>query len=385
MTVPPKTASTVIIGGGVMGASTAHHLACRGLKDVVLIERERFFGIGSTGRCAGGIRYQFNTDVNIRLSNASLPMIDTFEEETGQSAMVQKCGYVFVLTCEKDLEIFRKSLELQHSLGVNTEWLDRDDIQKIADPCLFPDALAGTFNADEGLADPNSIVMGYVNSAQTRGVTCITDCCATEIILTNNKISKIKTSLGEIHTECVLNACGPWSAALGKTIGLEIPVFPLRRQWFVTDSITALPAEFPFVIDFSQSLYFHREGSGMLSGMSNPREIIGEDQSIDSEWELKHIEAAVKRMPMLENTCIRMRQAGLYEMTPDAHPIIGSTPVEGFYVLTGFSGHGFMQGPVCGKLMSEILIDGVASTVDISMLGYNRFSENRPIKEYNVV
>ena len=119
--------------------------------------------------------------------------------------------------------------------------------------------------------------------------------------------------------------------------------------------------------------------------MSNPREIIGEDQSIDPEWELEHIEAAVKRMPMLENTGIRTRQAGLYEMTPDAHPIIGSTPVDGFYLLTGFSGHGFMQGPVCGKLMAEILIDGDASTVDISMLDYNRFSENRLITEYNVV
>ena len=182
-----------------------------------------------------------------------------------------------------------------------------------------------------------------------------------------------------------MNTCGPWSATLGKTIGLEIPVSPLRRQWFVTDSLLALPAEFPFVIDFSQSLYFHREGSGLLSGMSNPREIIGEDQSIDPEWELEHIEAAVKRMPMLENTGIRTRQAGLYEMTPDAHPIIGSTPVDGFYLLTGFSGHGFMQGPVCGKLMAEILIDGDASTVDISTLDYNIFSENRLISEYNVV
>ena len=123
----------------------------------------------------------------------------------------------------------------------------------------------------------------------------------------------------------------------------------------------------------------------MLSGMSNPKEIIGEDQSIDPKWELKHIEAAVKRMPILENTGIRTRQAGLYEMTPDAHPIIGSTPVDGFYLLTGFSGHGFMHGPVCGKLMSEILIDGDASTVDIRMLDYNRFSENRLITEYNIV
>ena len=385
MQIPPKTASAVIIGGGIMGASTAYHLACRGLKNVLLIEREPFFGTGATGRCAGGIRYQFNTDINIRLSSASLSMIESFEKETGQSALVHKCGYVFVLTCEKDVEVFQKSVELQHSLGVNTEWLDRDEIQRITDPCLFPDALAGAFNANEGLADPNSIVMGYINTAQKQGVTCITDCCATEIVLKSNKISKVKTSSGEIHTECVVNTCGPWSAALGRAIGLDIPVSPLRRQWFVTDSLPALPAEFPFVIDFSQSLYFHREGSGLLSGMSNPKEIIGEDQSIDSKWELKHIEAAVKRMPILENTGIRTRQAGLYEMTPDAHPIIGSTPVDGFYLLTGFSGHGFMHGPVCGKLMSEILIDGDASTVDIRMLDYNRFSENRLITEYNVV
>ncbi len=385
MTGLPKAASAVIIGGGVMGASTAYHLASRGLKDVLIIEREPFFGSGATGRCAGGIRCQFNTGVNIRLSNKSLSMIDAFEEETGQSALVQKCGYVFVLTSEKDVEVFQRSVELQHSLGVNTEWLDREEIQKITAPCLFPDALAGTFNADEGLADPNSIVMGYINAAQKRGVTCITDCYATEIVIKNNKISKVKTSLGDIDTECVVNTCGPWSAALGKTIGLEIPVSPLRRQWLVTDSLLKLPAEFPFVIDFSQSLYFHREGSGLLSGMSNPREKIGEDQSIDSEWELEHIEAAVKRLPLLENTGIITRKAGLYEVTPDAHPIIGSTPVDGFYLLTGFSGHGFMQGPVCGKLMSEIVIDGDAYTVDISMLDYNRFSENRLITEYNVV
>ena len=145
MQIPPKTASTVIIGGGIMGASTAYHLACRGLKNVLLIEREPFFGTGATGRCAGGIRYQFNTDINIRLSSASLSMIESFEKETGQSALVHKCGYVFVLTCEKDVEVFQKSVELQHSLGVNTEWLDRDEIQRITDPCFFPDALAGTF------------------------------------------------------------------------------------------------------------------------------------------------------------------------------------------------------------------------------------------------
>ena len=368
-----------------MGASTVYHLASRGYKDVLLLEREKFFGTGATGRCAGGIRYQFNTEVNIRLSQKSLPMIDAFEEETGQSVLVQKCGYLFALTREKDVEVFRKTVELQRSLGVQTEWLTGEEVRNIAAPCDFPDALAGSFNAEDGLADPNSIVMGYINAARRHGAVCITDCSAIGIDVKNNQIRKVQTSLGTIETKTVVNACGPWSASLGKEISLEIPVFPLRRQWFVTEAIQELPEDFPFVIDFAQSLYFHREGSGLLTGMSNPNEKIGDDQRIDSEWELKHIESAIQRMPLLGNYGIQARQAGLYEMTPDAHPIIGPTPVEGFYLLSGFSGHGFMQGPICGKLMAEILIDGEATTVDISKLDYKRFAEKRLIPEYNVV
>ena len=381
----PKKADVVIIGGGVMGASTAYHLVKRGQTNILLLERESFFGTGATGRCAGGIRHQFNTEVNIRLSQKSLAMIDTLEEETGQSAMVRKCGYLFVLTDEKDVPVFQKTLKLQDSLGVKTEWLSGDEVSRLAAPCVFPDAIGGTFNPDDGLADPNSIVMGYIKAARRQGAVCLTDCTVTDFELENNKVRKVLTSLGSVETETVVNACGPWSTFLGNVIDLEIPVSPLRRQWFVTEKVPELPAEFPFVIDFSQSLYFHREASGLLSGMSNPNQKFGTDQSIDQDWEIRHIKEALARLPLLENSGIKARQAGLYELTPDAHPIIGSTPVDGFYLLTGFSGHGFMQGPICGKLMAEILIDGKASSVDISMLDYKRFEENRLIQEYNVV
>ena len=381
----PKKADVVILGGGVMGTSTAYHLVKRGQTNILLLERESFFGTGATGRCAGGIRHQFNTEVNIRLSQKSLAMIDTLEEETGQSAMVRKCGYLFVLTDEKDVPVFQKTLKLQDSLGVKTEWLSGDEVSRLAAPCVFPDAIGGTFNPDDGLADPNSIVMGYIKAARRQGAVCLTDCTVTDFELENNKVRKVRTSLGSVETETVVNACGPWSTFLGNVIDLEIPVFPLRRQWFVTEKVPELPAEFPFVIDFSQSLYFHREASGLLSGMSNPNQKFGTDQSIDQDWEIRHIKEALARLPLLENSGIKARQAGLYELTPDAHPIIGSTPVDGFYLLTGFSGHGFMQGPICGKLMAEILIDGKASSVDISMLDYKRFEENRLIQEYNVV
>ena len=167
--------------------------------------------------------------------------------------------------------------------------------------------------------------------------------------------------------------------------GVDVPVRPLRRQWLTTTPLPAIPAEFPFVIDFAQSLYFHREASGLLTGMSNPDEKYGFNQAIDPDWELKHMDAGILRMPILANAGVVGRLAGLYEVTPDAHPIYGKTPVTGFYIVTGFSGHGFMHGPISGKLMSEIILDNQSQTVDVSMLDLARFSEGRLIQEYNVV
>ncbi len=381
----PKTADVVVIGGGVMGASTAYHLARKGVSRVVLVEREAFFGQGSTGRCAGGVRYQFATEVNIRLSQASLPMLERFKEETGVDAGYRPIGYLFFLTREEDVERFRQAVALQHRLGVATEWLSGDEVRRRLPFMRLDDVLAGTFHAKDGLADPHSVVQGYVQAARRLGVLPLTETEVTGIQVQGGRVRAVETNRGVIQTPVVVNAAGPWAGRIGRMVGLDIPITPLRRQWLTTTPLPDLPEDFPFVIDFAQALYFHPEGRGVLTGMSNPHEKPGFFLNVDPEWEMVHMEAAMQRLPMLEQAGVVARVAGLYEVTPDAHPIIGPTEVQGFYVCAGFSGHGFMHGPVAGLLTAEFIVDGKAHTVDVSMLDLARFREGRLIREHHVV
>jgi sarcosine oxidase subunit beta len=381
----PETADVVVIGGGVMGASTAYHLALEGVEEVVLLEKETYFGQGATGRCAGGIRHQFATEVNVKLSNVSLDMLDRLKQETGQDPDLRKCGYLFVLTNDADVASFKRNIEMQRKLDVNVEWLSGDEIRSRLPMMQFPDALAGTYSPNDGLADPNGVVMGYIKGARSLGVKPFTDTEVLDIIVESGKVQAVITAHGRIDTPAVVNAAGPWASLIGKMVELELPITPLRRQMLTTTPLPELPTDFPFVIDFAQSLYFHREGEGILTGMSNPDETPGFDQSIDEDWEVRAISAAAERMPMLESAGRLAGWAGLYEVTPDAHPIFGSTPVDGFWIVGGFSGHGFMHGPIAGKLMQEIIMEGHAQTVDVSSLDLARFEEGRLIHEYNVV
>lgn len=378
-------ADVVIIGGGVMGASAAYHLAQLGVKDVVLLEKDSFFGQGATGRCAGGVRYQFSTEINIRLSLESLPMIERFKNETGQDVNYRQCGYLLVATTEKDALAFKSNLELQRRLGVQTEWLSGDEVRARLPLMHFEDALAGTFNRKDGLVDPNSVVMGYIGAAQKMGVRAFTGAEVTGIIVRNGKVEAVETGSGSVQTRTVLNAAGPWAALVGSMAGVQLPVVPIRRQMFTTTALPEIPADFPFVIDFAQSLYFHREGDGLLIGMSNPNEPPGYDQNVDEDFELTNLEAAAGRLPLVEKAGRVSHWAGLYEVTPDAHPIFGATPVDGFFVVTGFSGHGFMHGPISGKLLAERIVHGSYQSLDVSMLDLARFAEGRLIREYNVV
>jgi sarcosine oxidase subunit beta len=381
----PKTADIVIIGGGVMGASAAYHLAKRGIKNVVLLEKEEFFGTGATGRCAGGVRYQFSTEINVKLSLESLPMIEHFKEETGQDVDYRQCGYLLVATNEKDARVFKHNVELQNGLGVETRLLSGDEVRARLPLMKFEDAISGTFNPKDGLVDPNGVVAGYVSAAQKLGVQALTRAEVIGICVSGDQVEGVETTQGVIQTRMILNTAGPWAGLIGQMAGVQIPIVPIRRQMFTTNALKEIPADFPFVIDFAQSLYFHREGEGLLIGMSNQREKPGFDQSIDEEFEMENFEAALERLPLLERASRASHWAGLYEVTPDAHPIFGGSPVKGFTICAGFSGHGFMHGPVAGKLMTEYILNGEFSTVDVSMLDLARFEEGRLIKEYNVV
>jgi len=208
----------------------------------------------------------------------------------------------------------------------------------------------------------------------------------TGIEIEAGRVVAVQTPLGRVTTPMVVNAAGPWAGIVGQMAGVELPIVPVRRQMLTTSALPALATDFPFVIDFARSLYFHRESDGILTGMSNPDQAPGLDESVDPTWELTHLEAAVARLPLLAQAGLRAHWAGLYEVTPDAHPIIGRVPaVDGFVVVSGFSGHGFMHGPIAGLLVSEIVLDGQAHTLDIEQLGSERFAAGRLVTEYNVI
>jgi glycine/D-amino acid oxidase-like deaminating enzyme len=382
----PERAEVVIIGGGVMGASSAYHLAKRGIKDVVILEREAFFGQGSTGRCAGGIRHQFSTDINIELSIKSIAMLERFEQETGQAIDLKQLGYLFLLSTPEEMNQFSQNVARQHTHGIMSEvWTPEQIAARV--PLLNLDGIiGGTYYGRDGIADPSGVVNGYIVAGRKLGVKAFNDVIVSGIEVSGGKISGVQTSQGYIKTATVVNAAGPWSSPIAAMAGVDLPVHPERQQILVTQPMPDIPADFPFVIDFQQRLYFHREGEGLLTGMS----IVGQppsfEQKVDPDWTMQHMDRAMERLPLLESAGKLSEWAGLYEVTPDAHPIIGPVAaLPGFYAITGFSGHGFMHGPIAGLLVSEQILDGKAHTLDITSLRAERFAEGQLIREFNVV
>src|SRR5438067_3248546 len=272
-----RTADGVIIGGGCMGASGAYHLTRRSITDVVLVEREKLLATGSTGRNAGGVRHQFSNEANIKLSLESIRLLERFADEVGQSIDFHQDGYLFLLSSPASVDVFRRNVALQRSLGVDVEWLDAADALRLAPGLDATGVIAATFCGRDGIADPNGVTMGFAKAAQSRGVTIERDVEATGIAVTADRISSVQTTRGPIETRIVVNAAGPYARLIGKMAGADVPVDPIRRHIFIAapaagDASMHVPSSHIMVIDFETTFYFHREGAGLLFGMGDPRE-----------------------------------------------------------------------------------------------------------------
>jgi sarcosine oxidase, subunit beta len=382
-----RTADVVIVGGGCLGASVAYHLARRGVTDVVLVEREKLLAAGSTGRNAGGVRHQFSNAANIRLSIESIAFLERFADEVGQPIDFHQDGYLFLLSTPSSVETFRRNVALQRSLGVDVDWLDGAAAARLAPGLDAGGVAAATFCGRDGIADPNGVTMGFAKAAQAAGVSIERDTEVTAIRLESGRVAAVETTRGAIDTRIVVNAAGPWARRIGRMAGVDVPVDPIRRHIFIAAAPSASergrgpasskecwPASRIMVIDFETTFYFHREGAGLLFGMGDPDETPTFDTTVQWDFLPQVIDVAVKRLPALADASISHAWAGLYEVSPDANPLIGPVrEVGGFFLINGFSGHGFQHSPAAGRILADV-ITGRDPQFDLTPFALERFA-----------
>jgi sarcosine oxidase subunit beta len=388
MTAPsrslPPTASVVVIGGGVTGLATAYELARAGVRDVVLLDRDAF-GAGSTCKAAGGVRAMFSDPVNITLGARSLETFRDFPARFGQEIDFAAVGYLFLLSTPEAVAAFDDAVALQNSLGVPSRMIDVAEAQRLSPLIATDGLLAAAFSPTDGHCTPESVVLGYASAARRAGATLLPHCATTGIDVTDGRVSAVHTAAGTIRTDTVVCAAGAWSAEVGAWAGVDLPVTPLRRQVLVTEPVPGLDPHTPFTIDFATSFYFHREGQGLLMGMSDPDETPGFRLTRSDAWLPRLGEAIERRAPELAGVGVAGGWAGLYEMTPDHNALIGrADEVEGFLYATGFSGHGFLMGPAVGEVVRDLYL-GRETLVDVSGLGAARFRGAGVRPELNVV
>jgi sarcosine oxidase subunit beta len=384
-----QSADVVIIGSGIVGSSVAYHLAQQGCTNVLVIEREAHQGKGSTGKSMGGVRAQFTTPVNIKMSIYSIDFFSKFDDVVGHPADYRAHGYLFCATSERHLNYLKTNRELQKSLGLkNVEFISRDDILGMVPQLSAADIIGGTFCNTDGFVDPHSVMMGFMLNAREKGVRLWLDTEVTGINMSNGEIKGVQTSRGPVATNVVVNAAGAWAAGVAKMADADLPVEPLRRQLVPTEPFEGLPKRFPMVIDMSTGFHFRREGKGILLAWNDPEETPGFKTEFDSTFVEKILTRAAARVPCLADAEVNPRRAwaGLYEMTPDHHSIIGPAPnVKGLFFVNGFSGHGVMHSPASGRITADLILHGTSELVDATELSVERFRTGKLLKETAVL
>lgn len=385
-----QTADVVIVGGGIVGSSIAWHLTRAGCRNVLVIERESSQGKGSTGKSMGGVRAQFSTPVNIQMSLYSIPFYARFEEVVGHPADYRPQGYLFLATNNSHLAYLRDNFERQKKLGLTTaRLLPADEIRSMLPLLRSDDILGGSFCSTDGFVDPYSVMNGFMASAAEHGATLWKKTEVTAIARDAGGAFTLATTRGPVTTRTVVNAAGAWSAQIARFLGVDLPVEPLRRMLVPSEPFSDFPHTAPMIIDMSTGFHFRPEGRGFLLAWNDPEETPGYKTDFEPSFIEKILMHAASRVPVFENLPVNPRRAwaGLYEMTPDHHCILGPiAAVPGFFLANGFSGHGVMHSPATGKILSDLILQRKTNVVDdVSILALERFARGELLHETAVL
>lgn len=373
-------ANYLIIGAGISGSSIAYNLAKKGEKGIVVIDKS-YLSSGATGRCGAGVRQQWGTELNCCLAKASIEFFEKAQEELAYPGNIefQQEGYLILAVNEEEEKDFEKNLVLQQSLGIPSRKLSKEETLAIV-PHLNPDSfLSATFCPTDGHLNPFKMNDAYYQAAKRLGVTFLFHEEVKSIVLNQGKIEKVITDKREILTTIVVNAAGAFSKEIGNMVALDVPVYPERHEILVTEAIEKVQG--PMVMSFSGNIYCQQvPHGGFIMGRSNPDE--KPSQSQESSWQFldEMSKTLCHFLPQVGSLRVIRQWAGSYTMTADRQPIISKSPVEGFYLACGFSGHGFMFAPMTGLLLSEIIL-GEPSTIPIDGLDLSRF-ENQKLETY---
>jgi len=382
------TADVVIIGGGIVGSSVAYHLVAAGCKSVLVIERETAQGKGSTGKSMGGVRAQFSTPVNIQMSLYSIPFYASFEERLGHPCDYRPQGYLFCATNEEHMAYLRANYEKQVAMGLkNVRIVAGDEIRSMFPQLRGDDIVGGSFCSTDGFVDPYSVMIGFMTWAADHGATLWKNATVSGISRSKGSF-QVLTSRDTVSTRTVVNCCGAWAAWIARMVGIELPVEPLRRMLVPTEPFDEFPHTAPMIIDMSTGFHFRPESRGFLLAWNDPEEMPGYKMDFEPSFIEKILTRAADRVPAFENVAVNPKRAwaGLYEMTPDHHPILGESPdVPGYFFANGFSGHGVMHSPATGKILSDLILTGKTELIDASLLNFARFAEGRTIHETAVL
>jgi sarcosine oxidase subunit beta len=384
-----RTADVVIIGGGIVGSSIAYHLTAAGCKSVLIIERESSQGKGSTGKSMGGVRAQFSTPVNIQMSLYSIPFYAKFDQELGYPCDYRAQGYLFCATTDRQMNYLRTNYETQVRLGLKeARLITRDEIEHMFPQLRCDDIVGGAFCSTDGFVDPYSAMTGFASWACDHGAELWKNAAVTGVQRDGDAVCGVETSRGVVSTRAVVNCAGAWAASIAEMVELDLPVQPLRRMLVPTEPFDRFPHSAPMIIDMSNGFHFRPEGRGFLLAWNDPEETPGFKMDFDPAFVEKILTRAADRVPVFENLAVNPKRAwaGLYEMTPDHHPILGPAPdLAGFFLANGFSGHGVMHAPATGKILSDVILNGKTDLIDASLLSLSRFAEGRMIEETAVL